>query len=181
MGNRTGNSPQHEKGKRAPSRALLVALIAATVTACNGAATVGDAITERIGDTRLEIELVEVHNPAELDPEDEHAPLPDARLVAVELHLRNVGDAAYHGEVRPRPATRVTAEDGTRHFQDGLSDASVTECDDTISALTLAPGEAQTGCVIFGLEPGQDGGELETFQLMLEGEGARPVRWQLNN
>lgn len=48
------------------SRALLVLLITAVAAACNGAATVGDVITERIDDTRLEIELVEVHNPAAL-------------------------------------------------------------------------------------------------------------------
>lgn len=140
----------------AMSRALLMLLIATVVAACNGAATVGD-------------------------PEDDHAPLPDTRLVAIELRLRNVGDGAYEGEIQPRPATRITTDDGTRHFQNGLSDASVIECEETLSALTLASAETRTGCVVFGLEPGEDGGDLETFQLMLDGEGGRPLRWQLSD
>lgn len=164
------------------SRALLVVVLIVTgPAACNGGATVGDVITEHIEDTRLEIELVAVHDPAELDPDDDHAPLPDTRLTAVELRLRNVGDVAFDGEVRSRPVTRVTTEDGTQLFPDGLSDASVIECEETLSALTLASGETRTGCVIFGLKPGQDGGALETFQLMLEGEGGRPLRWQLED
>lgn len=89
------------------SRVLLVVLILTVAAACNGGATVGDAITERIGGTRLNIAAVEVHNPAELDLEDDHAPHSDPRLVAVELRLRNIGDAAYDGRVLPaRPSLR---------------------------------------------------------------------------
>lgn len=161
-------------------RGLVLLLIVTVAAACNGAATAGDVITQRIDETRLEMELVEVHDPAQLDREDDHTPLPDTRLIAVELRLRNVGDAAYDGGVRSRPATRVTTEDGTHHFQDGLSDASVVECEETLSALTLASEGTETGCLIFGLKPDQDDRELETFQLMLDGEGGRPLKWQLN-
>lgn len=122
-----------------------------------------------------------MYNPAELDPEDDHGPHSETRLIAVELRLRNVGDTAYDGGVRPGPATRVITSDGTEylHAIHGLQHVSVIECE-ALSALTLASGETQTGCVIAGLEPGEDGGQLETFQLMLEGEGRRPLRWQLN-
>lgn len=174
-------SPQDKEAETAMSRALLVVvLILMVATACNGGATVGDVITEGIDDTRLEIELVEVHNPAELDPEDDHAPHSNARLVAVELRLRNIGDSVYDGRVMP--ATRVTSNDGTEHLRHGgygLQHVSVAECE-AFSALTLASGEIHAGCVVFGIEPGEDGDELETFQLMLDGEGGRPMRWQLN-
>lgn len=172
---------EKEEEETAMSRALLLVLIVALPAACNGAATVGDTLTERIDETRLEIELVEVHNPAELDPEADHAPHSDARLIAMELRLRNVGDTAYDGEVRPGPATRVTSNDGTEYFPaiHGLQQVCVIECE-AVSALTLASGGTQTVCVVFGREPGEDGGQLETFQLMLEGEGQRPLRWQVN-
>lgn len=179
--------------------ALLVVLIVTVAAACNGTATVGDVLTERIDDTRLEIEVVEVHDPAELDPEDDHAEPPaelepeddypslsDARLIAVELHLRNVGDNVYDGAVRRGPATRVTSTDGTErpvhliHAGYRLQGVSVTECE-AFSALTLASGETHNGCLVFGLEPREDSGKLEMFHLMLEGEGARPLWWQLND
>lgn len=179
------------------SHALLVVLIVAVAAACNGTATVGDVLTERIDDTRLEIEVVEVHDPAELDPDNDHAEPPaefepeddypslsDARLIAVELRVRNVGNTAYDGGFRF--ATRVTSTDGTErpehliHTGYRLRGVSVTECE-AFSALTLASGESHNGCLVFGLEPREDSGELEMFHLMLDGEGARPLWWQLND
>lgn len=174
-------NPHEEEAGTAMSRALLVVLVAVAAAACNGAATVGDTITERFDDARLEIELVEVHDPAELVPEDDHAPHSDARLIAVELRLRNVSDTAYQGGVRPGPATRAITSGRTeyRHAVHGLQQVSVIECE-ALSGLTLASGETHTGCVVVGRVTGEEGGQLETFQLMLEGEGRRPLRWQLD-
>lgn len=136
-----------------PSRSLPFALLTSLLlllTGCGEQAEIGDTLrletkqgepSEGVITIPLEVELLETRHPVESNS----SVGADMRLAVVELSITNVGEATYKG-LRPKAHLLPGRQAPNAHGPD---------CD-RIGALTLAPGDTRTGCLVFKLEEGEE-------------------------